>query len=99
MLVTQGDEGRKRIRMAAVNLRERDGLHGRLGYVKCPVLWLHGSDDVVYSVANAEQEIKMFTNSEKAELRVVQGGQHFLSFSHPKEVDEALIEFVGKYGK
>ena len=37
----QGDEGRKRIRMAAVNLRDRDTLHGRLEYVSCPVLWLH----------------------------------------------------------
>jgi hypothetical protein len=26
-----GDDGRRRARMAAINLRERDGLHGRLG--------------------------------------------------------------------
>lgn len=37
----RGDEGRKRARMAAVNLRERDGLHGRLVDIRCPVLWLH----------------------------------------------------------
>lgn len=37
----QGDEGRRRIRMAAINLRDRDGLHARLFDVKCPVLWLH----------------------------------------------------------
>lgn len=43
-----GDEGRQRMRMAAVNLRERDGLHGRLVDVRCPVLWLHGTSDVVY---------------------------------------------------
>lgn len=36
-----GDEGRRRIRMAAINLRDRDGLHPRLSDVKCPVLWLH----------------------------------------------------------
>lgn len=29
--------------MAAINLAERDGLHGRLSDVKCPVLWLHGN--------------------------------------------------------
>lgn len=39
----QGDEGRRRARMAAINLRERDGLHGRLFDVVCPVLWLHVS--------------------------------------------------------
>lgn len=39
----QGDDGRRRARMAAINLRERDGLHGRLFDVRCPVLWLHVS--------------------------------------------------------
>ena len=37
------DDGRRRARMAAINLRERDGLHGRLFDVKCPVMWLHVS--------------------------------------------------------
>jgi hypothetical protein len=41
----QGDDGRRRARMAAINLRERDGLHGRLWDVKCPVMWLHVSPD------------------------------------------------------
>lgn len=39
----QGDEGRKRLRMAAINLRDRDGLYSRLSDVVCPVLWLHVS--------------------------------------------------------
>jgi len=95
----QGDEGRRRARMAAINLSDRDGLHRRLFDVKCPVLWLHGTDDAVYSVANAQEEIKLFTNSPDAQVKVIQDGQHFLSFSHPKEVDGALIDFVGKYGK
>jgi len=69
--------------MAAINLRERDGLHGRLPDVKCPVLWLHGTDDVVYSVSNAQEEIKLFTNSKDAKLVTVKDGQHFLSASHP----------------
>lgn len=80
----QGDDGRRRIRMAAINLAERDGLHSRLPDVKCPVLWLHGTEDVVYTVPNAKEEIKLFTNSKDAQVKVVQDGQHFLSFSHPK---------------
>ena len=33
--------------MAAINLRERDTLHGRLFDVHCPVMWLHvGFDDM-----------------------------------------------------
>ena len=95
----QGDEGRRRARMAAINLRERDTLHGRLFDVRCPVMWLHGTDDVVYSVANAEQEIKMFVNAPEANLVTVENGAHFLSASHPQDVDNALIQFVGKWHK
>lgn len=95
----QGDDGRRRIRMAAINLRDRDGLHARIFDVKCPVMWLQGTDDPVYSVKNAEEEIKMFTNSPEAQLVTVQEGQHFLSASHAQEVDNALIDFVKKWHK
>lgn len=116
----QGDEGRRRIRMCAINLRDRDGLHLRLSDVVCPVLWLHvsgvlwkrfmmikfraddrlqGTSDVVYSVTNAKEEIQLFTNSPDARLEVIEGGQHFLSASNPKEVNEHVVAFVKKYGK
>ncbi|KAI7215854.1 alpha/beta-hydrolase [Hortaea werneckii] len=95
----KGDEGRRRLRMAAINLKERDGLHSRLFDVRCPVLWLHGTSDVVYSAENAREEIALFVNSPDAKLKVIENGQHFLSFSHPKEVDEALLGFVGRYEK
>ncbi|KAK3943358.1 Alpha/Beta hydrolase protein [Diplogelasinospora grovesii] len=95
----RGDDGRRRIRMAAINLAERDGLHLRLADVRCPVMWLHGTKDVVYSIANAEQEIKLFVNSPDAQLVTVEGGAHFLSASHPQEVGQALINFVTKYSK
>ena len=53
----------------------------------------------MYSVANAKEEIKLFTSSPDAQLKVVDQGQHFLSASHPKEVDNFLIDFVSKYHK
>ena len=80
-----------------INLRDRDGLHGRLDSVRCPVLWMHGTADRVYSVANAEDEIKRFVNSADAQLRVVEGGQHFLSASDPDEVNAAAVEFVQRW--
>ncbi|KAF2396736.1 alpha/beta hydrolase fold family protein [Trichodelitschia bisporula] len=95
----QGDDGRKRARQAAINLRERDGLHGRLFDVRCPVLWLHGDQDVVYSVKNAEEEIKMFVNSPDARLMVVVNGHHFLSWTNPEDVNARLVEFVTKFAK
>ncbi|KAF2228176.1 alpha/beta hydrolase fold family protein [Elsinoe ampelina] len=93
----RGDDGRQRARLAAINLRERDGLHGRLWDVKCPVLWMHGTKDVVYTVANAEEEIKLFVNSKEAKLKVIEGGRHFLSASHPEEVEGAVLEFVERW--
>ncbi|WP_421107865.1 alpha/beta fold hydrolase [Streptomyces sp. NEAU-S77] len=92
-----GDAGRHRLRLSTVNLRDRDGLHGRLDEVRCPILWLQGTADQVYSVANAQEEIRMFTRSPEARLEVIEGGQHFLSASHPAEVDSAAIDFLKRW--
>ena len=56
-----------------------------------------GTADTVYSVANAQEEIKLFTRSSDAKLQVVEGGQHFLSASKPKEVDAGVLEFIKKH--
>jgi pimeloyl-ACP methyl ester carboxylesterase len=92
-----GDAGRERLRIISINLRDRDGLHGRLDRVRCPVLWMQGTADTVYSVANAQDEIGLFVNSTDADLRVVEGGRHFLSATHPDEVDPATIEFINRW--
>src|SRR5690349_5340736 len=89
-----GDAGRRRVRISSINLRDRDGLHGRLDAVRCPVLRMHGTEDPVYSIANAEDEMPLFVNSPSAELRVVDGGQHFLSASNPADVNAAAAEFI-----
>jgi len=92
-----GDAGRERLRTISINLRDRDGLHGRLDRVRCPVLWMQGTADTVYSVANAQDEIGLFVNSADAQLRVVEDGRHFLSATHPDEVDTATIEFIDRW--
>jgi pimeloyl-ACP methyl ester carboxylesterase len=58
---------------------------------------MHGTADPVYSVANAEDEIKRFVNSADAHLRVVEGGRHFLSASNPDDVNAATIEFINRW--
>jgi pimeloyl-ACP methyl ester carboxylesterase len=92
-----GDAGRERLRISTVNLRDRDGLHGRLDSVHCPVLWMQGTADPVYSVANAQEEIGLFTSSPHAELRVVEGGRHFLSATHPDVVNSATTGFINRW--
>jgi pimeloyl-ACP methyl ester carboxylesterase len=58
---------------------------------------MQGTADRVYSVANAEEEIELFVNSTDAELRVVEGGQHFMSASHPEAVNSAVVDFLGRW--
>jgi len=92
-----GTEGREKLRMASICLLERDGLISRVNDITCPVLWIHGTDDAVFSVALAKEEIKLFANSVDAQLIILAGGAHYLSASKPKEVNEALISFVAKW--
>ncbi|RKU41002.1 hypothetical protein DL546_004040 [Coniochaeta pulveracea] len=87
-----GDEGKRRICAAAVCLTTRDGLHKRLPQIRCP-----GTGDVVFSFANAEAEIKLFTNSPEAKLVKMDDGVHFLSFTHQKEVHQNLLDFTKKW--
>lgn len=58
-----------------------------------------GTDDIVYSIANAKEEIELFKNAKAADLVVVEGGAHLLGASHPKEVDDRVIDFVGRWAK
>lgn len=92
-----GDAGRQRLRISTINLRDRDGLHGRLDSVRCPVLWMQGTADQVYSVPHAEDEIRRFVHAAHTELRVVEGGQHFLSASNPDDVNTATVQFVNRW--
>ncbi|RMY93739.1 hypothetical protein D0862_09125 [Hortaea werneckii] len=95
--VWSGDDGRRRARMCALNLRDRDGLHGRLFDIQCPVLRMHGTDDAIYSVRNAEAEMKLLVNAPKASLLVVEGGSHYLNYTHADHVNRAVVEFLKQY--
>ncbi|KAG9231134.1 putative alpha/beta hydrolase [Amylocarpus encephaloides] len=95
--VYSGDEGRRKLRMAALCLLERDGLLLRLGDVKCPVYWLQGTEDVPYAQTVQPEQIALFTSSKEAKLTMVQGGAHYLNATNPTEVNAAMLELVNKY--
>lgn len=58
---------------------------------------VQGTKDAVYSIANAEREIKLFVNSPDASLVPIEGGAHFLGATHPREVDAEIVKFITKY--
>ena len=95
--VYSGEDGRKKLRMATINLMERDGLLRRVRDVKCPVYWLQGKEDVVFGVKIPAEHIKLFTSSPEATLTLVEGGGHYLNATSPKEVEEAILKMVSKY--
>ncbi|XDG05495.1 hypothetical protein ABKA04_005110 [Annulohypoxylon sp. FPYF3050] len=92
--IYSGDQGRQRLRMATINLTERDGLLHRIGDIKCPVHWYQGTDDPIFSTAISQEQIKLFTGSKEAKLSFFEGGVHFLNVSHPKETEQAILEMV-----
>jgi hypothetical protein len=48
--VYSGDEGRRKVRTALINLIERDGLFLRLPDITCPVHWLQVSFNPIVPV-------------------------------------------------
>ncbi|KAI0013157.1 putative alpha/beta hydrolase [Xylariaceae sp. FL0662B] len=95
--VYSGDEGRRKLRSSAICLAERDGLLLRIGDIKCPVHWLQGLSDAVYSTIVPKEHIELFTSSKEAKIDFLEGGAHFLSASNPNEVEAALLDMVRKY--
>lgn len=95
--VYSGENGRKKLRMALINLMERDGLLRRVRDIKCPVYWLQGTQDVVFGVKIPAEHIKLFTSSPEATLTFVEGGGHYLNATSPKQVEEAILKMVRKY--
>lgn len=92
--VYRGDEGRKKARMAVINLLTRDGLLARLGRVQCPVSWLQGTKDVPYGTIVPGEQIKLFALAPSAELSFVENGGHYLNATNPREVASAMLKMI-----
>ncbi|KAJ0123515.1 lpha beta [Diaporthe amygdali] len=92
--VYRGDEGRKKAKMALLNLLSRDGLLLRLKDIKCPVHWLQGTKDIPYGTTVPAEHIKLFTSAPKAELTFIPDGGHYLNATNPVEVADALINMI-----
>jgi pimeloyl-ACP methyl ester carboxylesterase len=90
-----GEEGRKRFRQVTIGLVSRDSLHLRLESLVAPVLWIRGSEDHVYVEAVAKDDIAQITNA-KVEFKTIQGAYHAPNWTHAKEVNPLILDFVKK---
>jgi pimeloyl-ACP methyl ester carboxylesterase len=76
-------------------LSERDSVLDRLDEIKIPVLVMHGTQDLIYTVSQAKDWAAKLPNV--WQFRVVEGGYHYLSFVSPGK--EACAETIPLFVK
>lgn len=98
-----GDEWRERWRAYSAEkldailtpLVGRDDLLPRLAEISTPTLVLHGTADLAYPVERAAEIVRGVPAAEP--LVTVDNGAHFLSFTHPDDVNPHLRAFLAKH--
>jgi 3-oxoadipate enol-lactonase len=73
-------------------LMDRDDLTGRIGEITCPALVVHGTADAAIPLALAEALRHGLGGP--AELVRVDGAGHASNFTHPGQVNPALLRFL-----
>ncbi|PWK87327.1 pimeloyl-ACP methyl ester carboxylesterase [Lentzea atacamensis] len=84
-----------RLRLISNALVSRDGILDRAGEITAPVLVLHGTADLAYSVAKAEALAAALPKAEP--LVTIEGGAHFLSLTHAADVNPHLERFLSAH--
>ena len=76
----------------AQTLLSRDDITARLPDITCPVLVVHGTDDMAITIDKAE--IVAATVPDCRGLVRVRGAGHSPNMTHPAEVNSALVQFL-----
>lgn len=58
---------------------------------------IKGDADVVFSLANGQEAIKLFKNSVDARVVPFPGGVHFLSWTHEQKLHREILDFIYKW--
>lgn len=56
-----------------------------------------GTEDAPFGVTVPKEQIEMFTSSKEATLEFIEGGNHYLNATNPKEVGSAILKMASKY--
>jgi microsomal epoxide hydrolase len=89
-----GDAGRLRLQQGCVAMLTRDSLLMRLGYIKCPVLWIAGDKDPVFSEKSQRADAALFGSEVRFE---VIDAYHVPTLSNTTLVNKLVTEFVLKH--
>jgi 3-oxoadipate enol-lactonase len=74
-------------------LMDRDDITGRLAEISCPTLIVHGTADAAIPLARAEAVRDGLGGP--VTLTAVQGAAHASNVTHPDEVNQAILGFLG----
>lgn len=78
----------------ATILERRDEIIDRLGEITCPALFVHGTVDQAFTVADAEEMSGLVGDSRG--VVVVEGGAHCLALTHTTELTAAISGFMAE---
>ncbi len=73
----------------------RHDAYGRLGAIACPVMIIHGADDVTIPAENARMLKERIPH---AELHILEGMGHGYNLEAQEIADELVIDFVRRHG-
>lgn len=62
-----------------------------LNKIKCQTLIIHGTEDINVDIEHAKKASKEIPNSK---LYIVEGGDHYMSFSHNEEIEKEISNFI-----
>ncbi|CUA68130.1 hypothetical protein RSOLAG22IIIB_03369 [Rhizoctonia solani] len=87
---------RKLITKIFSTLLDREPVEARLWKtITCPVLILHGANDVPYPPEVAHEHYASMPNADR-ELHIIPDAPHFLSWTHPAVVNELTANFLDR---
>ena len=73
---------------------DRDDITGRLAEITCPALIVHGTADAAIPLARAEAVRDGLGGPVR--LTTVEGAAHASNVTHPDEVNQAILGFLGE---
>ena len=74
----------------------RHDAYGRLGAITCPVMIIHGADDVMIPADNARMLKERIPH---AELHILEGMGHGYNLEAQEQADALVIDFVSRHGR
>ncbi|CAE7091826.1 unnamed protein product [Rhizoctonia solani] len=87
---------RKLVTKIFSSLLDREPVEPRLwNTIMCPVLILHGANDVPYPPEVAHEHYAAMPNADR-ELHIIPDAPHFLSWTHPAIVNELTANFLDR---